>query len=115
MKITLTLWSCWCGDGNHDRNGSTCSRTPDGSTVAVTVPYDDAPHAEADTACPVCKAPAPILVAGTGKRIVNDREVHADGYHLACKAHLGLLVAKPDTLFGLEEDRRVLHGRPRVY
>lgn len=32
-----------------------------------------------------------------------------------CRSKVGVLTVKVVTLFGLEEDRRVLHGRPRVY
>lgn len=32
-----------------------------------------------------------------------------------CDAPVGRLVVTVDTIFGIEEDEAVLHGRPRVY
>jgi hypothetical protein len=65
--------------------------------------------------CPLCGA-EPCDVVGTGMTIgSDDRHYRASAVALCCDRPLGELRAYPDTLFGLEEDERVLHGRPRVY
>jgi hypothetical protein len=64
--------------------------------------------------CPSCKAD-PLRVAGKNRRVVDDREYRADGYCLNCGSQVGIIAARPDTLFGISEDERVLEGRCRVY
>lgn len=68
-----------------------------------------------DGACPSCGA-EPFYVAGDGARpSADDRAYECTAYCLACKARVGTVRAEVDTLFGVEEDERVLHGRCRVY
>lgn len=76
---------------------------PDHITTAATCEGD----------CPSCRAP--LRVVGKNKRTVDDRYYAADGHCEACLAHVGEIQAHPSTIFGIEEDERVLHGRPRVY
>ena len=84
--------------------------------VDLKTPFDGADHALADIDCPLCKAKAPLGIQGKGQRIAeDDRAYEADGYTTCCKRHVGLIRAEPSTIFGIREDRAVLHGRPRVY
>ena len=82
---------------------------------AAKLPHDEADHAVVDGACPKCKA-SPCGVAGSGKHpSADDRAYEAEGYCTSCKAHVGLIRAEMDTIFGVREDRAVLEGRCRVY
>ena len=53
-------------------------------------------------------------ITGAG-RIDNDRGVTAQAVCLKCKRPAGSITVEYDTIFGAEEDRAVLQGRPRVY
>lgn len=76
--------------------------TPDGSTG---IAFGE---------CPSCKA-SPFRVQGCGVERVDDRTVRAGGRCVDCGEAVGWIYHEPDTLFGVEEDQAVLHGRPRVY
>ena len=76
---------------------------------------ETADNAIVDGACPSC-ACEPFYVKGTHpRRMPDDRTLRSGGYCLHCGDPVGWIYAQPDTLFGLEEDDRVLHGRCRVY
>ena len=71
-------------------------------------------YAEAkDTECPFCSKP--LRVQGAGNRIGGRDYYSARGYCADCGQHVGEIRAYVSTIFGLEEDERVLNGRPRVY
>lgn len=89
-------------------------RLSDDTTRDVTPPFDGADHAVAPGSCPKCNA-EPFKVAGRSMLIAERDEYHADGFCLACEARVGTLIAVVPTLFGLEEDERVLNSRCRVY
>jgi hypothetical protein len=77
---------------------------------------DGAPTARVDIACPHCGAPPPLRVQGTGRRIEGHDVYSADVFAACCSKPIGVVRAQMDTLFGLDEDERVLHhGRCRVY
>jgi hypothetical protein len=101
----------------------------DGSVRSLTV-TDGADCAVAEGVCPECGEP--LLVQGAGKHIESHDTYAADGYCIHCiralgectnrnplefyaKAHVGVIRAKVNTLFGLKEDEAVLRGRARVY
>lgn len=63
--------------------------------------------------CPVCKRA--LHVRGAGKRIASRDTYEADGFCASCGAPLGTIVAQVSTIFGLEEDERVLAGPWKVY
>ena len=87
----------------------------DGTVVRVPTPMPGTDRAVAPCACPACGAPAPIEVRGRGIGR-HDHDTHyAQAEHVQCGALVGELRATVDTLFGIDEDRRVLNGRPRVY
>lgn len=65
--------------------------------------------------CPRCKAKGPVRVAGKNLRIESHDTYASDGLALCCMKRLGTIRAVMSTIFGLEEDERVLNGRPRVY
>ena len=70
--------------------------------------------------CPRCGyKPHPergVRVQGKGKRITGHDVYEADGYAACCGQPLGTIRAVVSTVFGVEEDERVLyHGRCRVY
>lgn len=64
--------------------------------------------------CHHCGA-EPFKVRGKGISS-NDRDAYyADGHCVACDNFVGTIRAKVDTLFGIEEDERVLAGPWKVY
>lgn len=64
---------------------------------------------------PECKA-NPFYVKGANMRpMSDDRTYKSDGYCAACGDPVGYIYARPSTIFGLEEDERVIYGRARVY
>lgn len=89
-------------------------RLSDDTTRDCTPPFVGADHAMVVGACPECGI-TPFKVAGKGMHIAEHDEYHADGYCLACKARVGTIIAVVSTIFGLEEDERMLAGRCRVY
>lgn len=70
--------------------------------------------AVADCDCPSC-GDAPLRVQGTGRTIGGHDWYRATGHCAACGARVGEVRAYVSTIFGIEEDERVLHGRARVY
>jgi hypothetical protein len=68
--------------------------------------------ATVDAPCGWCGS---MHVRGTGKSIESRDTYRADAVCFDCGASRGVLRVKVDTLFGLEEDEAVLHGRARVY
>jgi hypothetical protein len=63
-----------------------------------------------------CDAGKPLLVAGVRGTEKRDHDtVESEAGCVRCGKTIGRLVVKFDTTFGLEEDERVLRGRPRVY
>lgn len=62
------------------------------------------------------KSGEPLEVRTDEQRIVNDREYHGRAMCRCCGELTPYEIrAIPNTIFGIEEDHRVLTGRPRVY
>jgi hypothetical protein len=93
MKITITL---------HD------------GEVRRLVPLPSGERAAAEGPCPLCGAEE-LAVAGTGTYREGHDTYAARGITLCCGEPCGTIRAQVDTIFGIEEDDRVLHGRCRVY
>lgn len=75
---------------------------------------EGAPTAKAKGAtCPACGVPLRVL--GNGRRIGGHDFYTSNAFCAACRAQVGEVRAYVSTVFGLEEDERVLHGRCRVY
>lgn len=64
---------------------------------------------------PVACACGSELVGGTGKQIENRDTYRAEALCGKCREPRGVLRAQVETVFGLEEDERVLAGPWRVY
>jgi len=85
--------------------------TADGRSVPLRA---EPTRAVAACRCPSCERP--LFVRGDGRRVSRcDRYYVARGYCTECDALVGEIRAYPATLFGIEEDERVLNGRTRVY
>ena len=87
--------------------------TRDGKTLALTLPFPGAVTATCEEACP-CGSSAVVGDVRERSTAYPDRYI-AKGFCGGCRARRGMIYAKVDTLFGLEEDERVLSGPWRVY
>lgn len=87
--------------------------TPTGASFRVALPLPGAKAADVvDWACR-CGG---TMVSGTGRHIAGRDTYKADAVCAKCGDTVGTLLAKVETLFGLEEDEAVLlYGRARVY
>jgi hypothetical protein len=63
--------------------------------------------------CPLCRE-ATLIVSGRG-HIVHEGARFAVAVSRCCRERVGDLKVEHETLFGHEEDERVLMGRCRVY
>lgn len=66
---------------------------------------------EAEEAC----ACGSRLVGGTGREIEGHDVYRARGLCVGCRAYRGVIRVQVATVFGLEEDERVMAGPWRVY
>lgn len=65
--------------------------------------------------CPFCHA-TPLQVAGfKGPEVVRLNTHYSAAGCKDCRKHLGTLKVVSESLFGEEEDKRILHGRCRIY
>lgn len=84
-------------------------------TRACRVPFPGADHVVVEGACPACGA-VPFHAAGIKGTVARGHDTYtANAGCLVCGIPSGQLVARVDTIFGIEEDERVLMGRCRVY
>lgn len=87
-----------------------------GGVRKAELPFADASHVIVDGACPHC-SDSPFKAAGVEGSIVRGHDTYtSSAVCLKCKQKLGKLVLTVSTIFGIEEDERVLvSGRCRVY
>lgn len=76
---------------------------------------DDARLVTQGISCPACKEPLAVFGNTATLERVDDETEEARAHCGSCKASVGRVRITYDTLFGLEEDDRVLKGRYRVY
>lgn len=97
MKITLT--------------------THDGVVHEMRQPFDGSDWVKAcdGVACDHCGSP--LRATGKGQSIESHDTYRADAVCAseACGEPIGVLRVKVSTIFGIEEDQRVMNGRCRVY
>jgi len=100
-----------------------------GTRHKARLPYEGAHHIELRIAkCPhgcgaICDAldatgaamPPFIKVAGSGIKHTSRDTYFADAIALCCRRKIGTIETQVDTVFGIEEDERVLNGPWRVY
>jgi hypothetical protein len=90
----------------------------DGTRRDARLPHEQADHVRVEGACPSCKTCNDDTFRCIGKasaQRVDHDTITAPALALCCGAEVGKLVVTMNTLFGIEEDRAVLNGRPRVY
>ena len=86
--------------------------TMNGGTYRCRRPHREAAFVVSTHRC-ACGA---NTVAGITGAVIETRDTYrSDAVCTRCRASLGVLRVKVSTLFGLEEDERVLSGRCRVY
>jgi hypothetical protein len=84
----------------------------DGREFPATLPYPSAKHVEIEAACSGCGSK---FIAGGESSVESHDMYRAQAACVGCKAACGVLRVQVSTLFGIEEDNRVLNGRCRVY
>lgn len=85
----------------------------DAEAIPLRLPHAEAPYVEASgRQCPHCAEPLRVF---SREEEEGHDEVRGRGRCTSCKEIVGELVVKVSTIFGIEEDRAVLYGRPRVY
>lgn len=65
--------------------------------------------------CPECKADVLRVIGDKRRQDIGHDTVTAPALATCCGSTIGKVRVELDTIFGLEEDERVLHGRCRVY
>jgi len=87
--------------------------TTDDKTYAITLPFPEADHAVvAGWECPTCGGDK---VAGRARRIENHDTYAAEAGCVACRKIIGTIRVKVSTLFGIEEDERVMSMGVKIY
>ena len=94
----------------------------DGTRHNADLPYDGATHVVASVDCPHgCQRPVvlgivlKLKIRGTGiDRTTHDTH-YAGAVALCCQRRIGTIETKMSTVFGLDEDQRVLGGPWKVF
>jgi hypothetical protein len=81
---------------------------------ACRTPFEDADHVLVEGACPECGA-EPFKARGLGRRVAAHDTYAAHAVGLCCRKPVGELRTTVSTLFGIDEDERVLNGPWRIY
>lgn len=90
----------------------------EGPAREAALPFEGADHVVVEGKCPnlACDQREPFRAAGARGTMVRGHDTYtSDAGCVACKLVTGKLVVTVSTLFGVEEDERVLGGRCRVY
>ena len=91
----------------------------EGSARGALLPFPECDFVYVPGACAKCgaKVGGKFKVQGRpGSRVRTYNTYESDARCVACQQSIGKLVATVSTIFGIEEDERViLYGRPRVY
>lgn len=85
-----------------------------GPRIRARLPYEGAEYVVLSAPCPSCDTPA-APIAGKGVDTTTHSTHEAEAIATCCGARVGRLIVTLDTLFGIEEDNRVLNGPWRVY
>lgn len=90
-------------------------RTNDKADHNCSLPYEGAAAVDVDdgTTCNHCDEV--LRVYSNQHQSCGDGSVKGRALCLSCKKEVGFLFVEFNTIFGLEEDQRVLNGRCRVY
>lgn len=85
-----------------------------GKTISAAKPHEGAKFVAVEGTCPRCEKP--LRLAGVVNGMVTTHDtITSDAGCVECRAVLGTITVHTDPIFGIEEDRAVLEGRPRVY
>lgn len=86
-----------------------------GKRTPAALPYDGADHVVVERACPNGECRDTPMKVRARESLTNHDIIVGVAFCLCCKRAVGTLEVKVSTIFGVEEDRRVLNGRVRVY
>ena len=89
----------------------TITVTRDGKKLKAKLPHPQCGFVEVSVPC----ACGSVQVRGTGIRETTHDTYVADAVCCGCGRSAGVMRTKVSTVFGIEEDSRVLNGRMRVY
>jgi hypothetical protein len=79
-------------------------------------PYNECEYLEVhDKCCPHCLRPTLRLRGDTKTMVEQEYYTYAVAFCYDCANHVGTIKIPSQTMFGRDEDRAVLQGRPRVY
>jgi len=85
----------------------------DGKRHRARLPHEHATYVVIDVKCAGCGC-EPMYVSGSTQH-VESHDTYAARAYCACGKPVGTIRAQMSTIFGIEEDARVLSGRCRVY
>ena len=85
----------------------------DGRKVKAKLPYEHASDAVTDVQCP--NGGHFLAAHGIGTPQVEYDTMTSPARCCGCGERIGTITVKVNTLFGIEEDERMLNGRFRVY
>ena len=88
--------------------------TMGGKVYIARRPFPECEYVEVPGEAPHCDG-ITLQVKGDGDVVTGYDTYTVDALCARCKEPVGILVTTVKTLFGIEEDRRVLNGRCRVY
>lgn len=86
----------------------------DGRVLECREPYAGASHVEVPGHQCECSRDQTLTVQG-GATTEGHDTISARAACTRCRGHVGTLIVTVTTMWGIEEDRRVLAGRARVY
>lgn len=81
------------------------------------LPWLDAAYLTVDGGCPRCRAPWLEIRGETKTKTIDPETGHlfATAYALCCLQPIGTLKVESQSLFGADEDAKVLAGRVKVF
>lgn len=92
----------------------------DSAVLEAREPFPGSGGVLCQRACPhgcedISETGSGLYAGASGTVTETERGMTGQAICVGCRKPVGTILVAYDTIFGIEEDRRVLHGRPRVY